>query len=49
VCPTSVAASTPSTGPTLAHSASSALNAVTRIAGATLAVVVLPPEPPLNG
>ena len=46
---TSVAASTPSAGATFSQSASSALNAVTRIAGITLAVVVLPPEPPLNG
>ena len=43
------AGSTPSAGATRANSASSALPAVTRIAGVTDAAVVLPPEPPLNG
>src|SRR5262245_1999017 len=41
--------STPSAGPTLPQSASSALPAVQRTAGVIPAAVVLPPEAPLNG
>ena len=46
---TSVFGSTPSAGPTLARSASSALPEVIRTAGITPAAVVLPPDAPLNG
>src|SRR6516165_11492069 len=46
---TSVEASTDSAGATFAHKASSAWPAANRIAGMTLAAVVLPPEAPHAG